>query len=173
MHNDEVSEGSEKPRWADSHPRPSRNTMIWRYFIVVSFLVGYYLLLRPTEAPSCTSIKCYTSCDAADCSAKEASREMSLEADESQHWKLEKEHFEYSPASQRPLAGSTASAGNKIPLEAHIMSKCPDAKDCLQKLVLPAMEKISDKVDFKLSFIARQASRSSAYCGIFLTVASS
>jgi hypothetical protein len=27
----------------------------------------------------------------------------------------------------------------KIPLEAHIMSKCPDAQDCLQKLVLPAM----------------------------------
>lgn len=146
--------------------------MIWRYLVVVSFLVGYYLLLRPTEAPSCTSFKCYTSCGPADCSAKEASREMSLGADESQHEMLEKEHFEHPPASQRPLAGSTALAEIKIPLEAHIMSKCPDAKDCLQKLVLPAMEKISDKVDFKLSFIARQASRSSACCGIFLTFAS-
>ena len=41
----------------------------------------------------------------------------------------------------------------KIPLEAHVMSKCPDAKDCLTKLIVPAMEKIQDKVDFKLSFI--------------------
>ncbi|KAH8696458.1 hypothetical protein BGW36DRAFT_321685 [Talaromyces proteolyticus] len=41
----------------------------------------------------------------------------------------------------------------KIPLEAHIMSKCPDAQDCLQQLVVPAMERISDKVDFDLSFI--------------------
>lgn len=40
-----------------------------------------------------------------------------------------------------------------IPLEAHIMSKCPDARDCLQQLVLPAMANVSDKVNFKLSFI--------------------
>jgi hypothetical protein len=38
-----------------------------------------------------------------------------------------------------------------LAINAHIMSKCPDAQACLQKLVLPAMEKISDKVDFKLS----------------------
>uniref|UniRef100_A0A093UZP2 GILT-like protein C02D5.2 n=1 Tax=Talaromyces marneffei PM1 TaxID=1077442 RepID=A0A093UZP2_TALMA len=43
--------------------------------------------------------------------------------------------------------------GKTVPLDVHIMSKCPDAKDCLQKLILPAMEQISDKVDFKLSFI--------------------
>jgi hypothetical protein len=49
----------------------------------------------------------------------------------------------------------TSLADTKIPLEAHIMSKCPDAQACLQKLVLPAMEQISDKVDFRLSFIAR------------------
>lgn len=40
-----------------------------------------------------------------------------------------------------------------VPLEAHIMSKCPDARDCLRDLIVPAMEKISDKVDFRLSFI--------------------
>ncbi len=45
----------------------------------------------------------------------------------------------------------------KVALEAHIMSKCPDAKDCLQKLVVPAMEQISDKVDFQLSYIGRSA----------------
>jgi hypothetical protein len=43
----------------------------------------------------------------------------------------------------------------KVLLEAHIMSKCPDAKACLQELVVPAMEKISDKVDFELSYIGR------------------
>ncbi|KAK4134691.1 hypothetical protein BT67DRAFT_441852 [Trichocladium antarcticum] len=41
----------------------------------------------------------------------------------------------------------------RIPLEAHIMSKCPDAKDCLDDLVLPAMQKAQDKVNFTLSFI--------------------
>ncbi|GAM34841.1 hypothetical protein TCE0_015r02689 [Talaromyces pinophilus] len=46
-----------------------------------------------------------------------------------------------------------ATVGKTVPLDVHIMSKCPDAKDCLQKLVLPAMERISDKVDFQLSFI--------------------
>jgi hypothetical protein len=40
-----------------------------------------------------------------------------------------------------------------VPLEAHIMSKCPDAKDCLRDLVLPAMQKVHDKVNFTLSFI--------------------
>ena len=41
----------------------------------------------------------------------------------------------------------------KVALEAHVMSKCPDAKDCLRELVVPAMEKIHDMVEFKLSFI--------------------
>ncbi|KAK5165496.1 uncharacterized protein LTR77_009025 [Saxophila tyrrhenica] len=41
----------------------------------------------------------------------------------------------------------------RVPLEAHIMSKCPDAKDCLHDMILPAMQNISDKVDFKLSYI--------------------
>lgn len=40
-----------------------------------------------------------------------------------------------------------------VPLEAHIMSKCPDARDCLRDLVVPAMEKVVDKVNFTLSFI--------------------
>ena len=43
----------------------------------------------------------------------------------------------------------------KVPLEAHIMSKCPDARDCLQQLIVPTMEQVHDNVDFRLSFIAR------------------
>ena len=33
------------------------------------------------------------------------------------------------------------------------MSKCPDARDCLVDLVVPAMEKVVDKVNFRLSYI--------------------
>ncbi|KAF2265730.1 hypothetical protein CC78DRAFT_542975 [Lojkania enalia] len=43
----------------------------------------------------------------------------------------------------------------KVPLEVHIMSKCPDARDCLQELVVPSMANVSDKVDFRLSFIGK------------------
>ncbi|KAE8375578.1 hypothetical protein BDV26DRAFT_267481 [Aspergillus bertholletiae] len=62
-----------------------------------------------------------------------------------------------------PEGGETpvAASSNKVPLEAHIMSKCPDAQDCLQKLVVPVMERISEKVDFELSFIASVNNQSS------------
>lgn len=43
----------------------------------------------------------------------------------------------------------------RVPLEAHIMSKCPDARDCLHDLILPAMQQVSSKVDFKLSYIGK------------------
>ena len=46
----------------------------------------------------------------------------------------------------------------KIPLEAHIMSKCPDAQDCLHDMILPAMQNVSDKMDFKLSYIGSYVS---------------
>lgn len=42
-----------------------------------------------------------------------------------------------------------------VPLEVHIMSKCPDARDCLRDLIVPTMERVSDKVDLTLSFIGR------------------
>ncbi|KAI8942680.1 hypothetical protein NX059_000730 [Plenodomus lindquistii] len=41
----------------------------------------------------------------------------------------------------------------KVELEVHIMSKCPDARDCIQKLVVPTMAEVADKVNFTLSFI--------------------
>jgi len=41
----------------------------------------------------------------------------------------------------------------KVGLEAHIMSKCPDARDCLRDMVLPAMQNVSSYVDFRLSYI--------------------
>lgn len=33
------------------------------------------------------------------------------------------------------------------------MSKCPDARDCLHDLILPAMQNISHEVEFTLSYI--------------------
>ncbi|KAL2222132.1 gamma interferon inducible lysosomal thiol reductase [Thermoascus aurantiacus ATCC 26904] len=52
-------------------------------------------------------------------------------------------------------------SSKKVPLEAHIMSKCPDARDCLQQLIVPAMELINDKVDFRLSFIGSVSNKTS------------
>ncbi|ESZ97718.1 hypothetical protein SBOR_1905 [Sclerotinia borealis F-4128] len=51
-----------------------------------------------------------------------------------------------------------------IPLEAHIMSKCPDAQDCLKMMVLPAMQKVYDKVNFTLSFIGAPTDNDGVAC---------
>lgn len=52
-------------------------------------------------------------------------------------------------------SGRLSSSKRRVPLEAHIMSKCPDSRDCLHDLVLPAMQRIHDKVNFTLSYIGR------------------
>ncbi|KAF4631914.1 hypothetical protein G7Y89_g6219 [Cudoniella acicularis] len=51
-----------------------------------------------------------------------------------------------------------------VPLEAHIMSKCPDAQDCLKMLVLPAMMQVVDKVNFTLSFIGTPTTNDGVNC---------
>lgn len=48
---------------------------------------------------------------------------------------------------------ATSNQTGLVPLEAHVMSKCPDAKTCLEELIVPAMEQVVDKVDFRLSYI--------------------
>ncbi|KAL8712918.1 MAG: hypothetical protein Q9220_002776 [cf. Caloplaca sp. 1 TL-2023] len=66
-----------------------------------------------------------------------------------------------------PVASqNTLSRTNKtlVPLEAHVMSKCPDARDCLRDLVVPAMEQVVDKVDFTLSFIGSVDTNDSVHC---------
>lgn len=63
-----------------------------------------------------------------------------------------------SPSQLQPTQdyGSLSQANRTlVPLEAHIMSKCPDARDCLEDLVVPAMEQVVDKVDFRLSYIGK------------------
>lgn len=57
------------------------------------------------------------------------------------------------PSDAFSYPSSLLNVTNKVALEVHIMSKCPDAKDCLKELVVPTMAKIHDKVDFRLSFI--------------------
>ncbi|KAK0253881.1 hypothetical protein B0A54_15476 [Friedmanniomyces endolithicus] len=52
----------------------------------------------------------------------------------------------------------------RVPLEAHIMSRCPDARDCLHDMILPAMQKISHKVDFKLSYIGNSTTDDGVSC---------
>jgi hypothetical protein len=53
----------------------------------------------------------------------------------------------------RDLAQAPLAVKQLVPLEAHIMSKCPDARDCLHDLVLPTMQRTLDKVNFTLSYI--------------------
>ncbi|KAK4040738.1 hypothetical protein C8A01DRAFT_35206 [Parachaetomium inaequale] len=69
-------------------------------------------------------------------------------------------YFCFTPRTALPLPSPlnpapVAAARDLVPLEAHIMSKCPDAKDCLRDLVLPVMQKVHDKVNFTLSFIGK------------------
>ncbi|RCI09545.1 hypothetical protein L249_4102 [Ophiocordyceps polyrhachis-furcata BCC 54312] len=40
-----------------------------------------------------------------------------------------------------------------VPLEAHIISKCPDTRDAMRELILPVMQQVADKVDFRLNYI--------------------
>jgi hypothetical protein len=57
--------------------------------------------------------------------------------------------FGWNNAPTTTLTGERA----LVPLEASIMSKCPDARDCLRDLVLPTMQRVMEKVNFTLSFI--------------------
>lgn len=59
---------------------------------------------------------------------------------------------------------STANRSSFVPLEAHVMSKCPDARDCLRDLVVPAMEQVVDKVDFRLSYIGKLDENNTIQC---------
>lgn len=63
----------------------------------------------------------------------------------------------YDPAiSLRPMnAVDEEGAKDKVPLEVHVMSKCPDARDCLRELIVPTMVNVSEKVNFTMSFIGR------------------
>lgn len=146
IHTGETHGASQEPRWMAPQKRPRRAIFLRRVFIVFCFLAGYYMLIRP-RSTQCMSPEC-APCDTSKCLAPGQSTGGSIGFAAQNH-----EH-EQAKISQDPIT-SQSNESTRIPLEAHIMSKCPDAQGCLQKLILPAMEQISDKVDFRLSFIAR------------------
>lgn len=62
--------------------------------------------------------------------------------------------------AEKPIIDTSA----LVPFEAHIMSKCPDAKDCLRTMVLPAMQRVYDKVNFTLSYIGTPTANDGVDC---------
>lgn len=66
--------------------------------------------------------------------------------------------------AQKAIATTTTSTKTLVPFEAHIMSKCPDAKDCLRMLVLPTMQRVIDKVNFTLSYIGTPTENDGVDC---------
>lgn len=62
------------------------------------------------------------------------------------------------PSEENALDAPVSGNGgrNRVELEVHIMSKCPDARDCLEMLVFPVLKELGPSiVDFKMSFIGR------------------
>lgn len=76
------------------------------------------------------------------------------------HGMTTEHHQQQSPI----LEGEADASASLVPLEAHIMSKCPDAKDCLKELVLPVMQRVHDKVNFTLSFIGKPTEDDGVAC---------
>ncbi|KAJ5102032.1 Gamma interferon inducible lysosomal thiol reductase GILT [Penicillium alfredii] len=134
--------------------RPSRTTLLRRSLIAICFLVGCYLVLKPAET------KCYSpKCVPYDGYNSEGPDTMSKIHVPGESDPIGSKNTPETKISAVPSAPAKL-AQTRVPLEAHLMSKCPDAQECLQELVLPAMEQISDMVDFQLSFIASVSKKS-------------
>ncbi|KPM39797.1 hypothetical protein AK830_g6790 [Neonectria ditissima] len=58
----------------------------------------------------------------------------------------------------------TESSADLVPLEAHIISKCPDTRDALRQLILPVMQRVHDRVNFTLSYIGQPTSNDGVEC---------
>jgi hypothetical protein len=66
-----------------------------------------------------------------------------------------------SDTTEQPVPGRTREL---VPLEAHIISKCPDTRDCLKQLLLPAMIRAYDKVNFTLTYIGTPTENDGVEC---------
>ncbi|KAJ5098203.1 hypothetical protein N7532_005204 [Penicillium argentinense] len=118
--------------------RSPRNCLLRRIVIALGFLAGFYLLTKSIRIP----MPCHM-------------RGHSIPDSETEQYSTHsQEHMFADDRRPSTFNSSQPAESAKIPLEAHIMSKCPDAKACIQQLILPTMEQVSDKVDFRLSFIA-------------------
>lgn len=138
IYNGEAQDGSDPKN--SSNPHRDRSIPPHRIVIAVGFFICYFLFIKlaPTTEISHGCGKHHS--------------EESTPPGIPVSWSPDSADQTWKESNTQPQADL---ADTKIPLEAHIMSKCPDAQVCLQKLVLPAMEQISDNVDFRLSFIAR------------------
>jgi hypothetical protein len=59
------------------------------------------------------------------------------------------------PNLDPPSSSPSSTAVKLVPLEAHIMSKCPDARDCLSQLLVPVLSNVSSHINFTLSYIGQ------------------
>ncbi|KAL7937891.1 hypothetical protein V8C35DRAFT_135628 [Trichoderma chlorosporum] len=75
-------------------------------------------------------------------------------------WRSPVFHLSGEPDAPFPMAAYY----KPVPLEAHIISKCPDTKHALRTLILPVMQKVHDKVDFKLSYIGKPTANGGVDC---------
>ncbi|KAI0404258.1 hypothetical protein F4802DRAFT_247853 [Xylaria palmicola] len=80
-------------------------------------------------------------------------------------------HTETVPAFHPPAAGDNTehetpatAVRELVPLEAHIISKCPDTRDCLKELLLPAMIRVHEKVNFTLTYIGTPTENDGVEC---------
>ncbi|KAI1823617.1 hypothetical protein F4861DRAFT_539830 [Xylaria intraflava] len=64
------------------------------------------------------------------------------------------------------LADQDVSSGSRelVPLEAHVISKCPDTRDCLKELLLPAIIQVHNKVNFTLTYIGTPTANDGVEC---------
>ncbi|KAK2067030.1 hypothetical protein P8C59_000799 [Phyllachora maydis] len=69
-----------------------------------------------------------------------------------------------SPDRPREASLADNNHGRPVALEAHIISKCPDTRDCLRDLIIPAMEVVHDKVNFTLSYIGTPTDNDGVAC---------
>ncbi|KAI1203099.1 hypothetical protein F5X97DRAFT_158050 [Nemania serpens] len=58
----------------------------------------------------------------------------------------------------------TVASRELVPLEAHVISKCPDTRDCLRELLLPTMIRAYDKVNFTLTYIGTPTENDGVEC---------
>ncbi|KAM4056768.1 gamma interferon inducible lysosomal thiol reductase (GILT) domain-containing protein [Hirsutella rhossiliensis] len=72
--------------------------------------------------------------------------------------------FAWHPSFAPVADGGALKKSGLVPLEAHIISKCPDTRDALRQLILPAMQQVHDKVDFKLNYIGTPTANDGIEC---------
>ncbi|KAJ5246396.1 hypothetical protein N7468_001379 [Penicillium chermesinum] len=132
---------------ATTRSPPRQAVFLRRLIIGLCLIVGYYIVSR---APANT-LRVF-----APCRHHKSPEAVSFEGG----YGFDLAHdLGMSPESARHSTGASDDS-KKVPFEAHIMSKCPDAQACLRQLVIPTMEQVYDKVDFQLSFIANVSKES-------------